>query len=92
MLDSFALNSAALAPEGIMMGPIAPTLRATMAGTSISLSWPQWSGPMNLYSTASLNPPASWQAVTNLPVGASGQWSLSLPVTGSARFFRLQWP
>jgi len=92
MLDSFALNSAALAPEAIVASPVTPTLRATMAGASINLSWPQWSGPMNLYSTASLNPPAPWLVVTNVPTAASGQWTLSLLSTGPGRFFRLQWP
>ena len=91
-LDSFALNSVALSPEAVMAGPVPPTLRANIAGSSITILWPQWAGPMNLYSTPSLNPPATWAVVTNVPAAAGGQWNLSLPLSGSARFFRLQWP
>lgn len=92
LIDSFALNSTALSSDAVFAGPVPPTLRASVTGGSINLSWPQWAGPINLYSTASLNPPSAWLVVTNVPTGASGQWNLSLPVTGSARFFRLQWP
>jgi hypothetical protein len=92
MIDAFALNSAALAPEAVLAGPVPPTLRATTSGSLINLSWPQWAGPMNLYAAMNLNPPTTWLLVTNVPTGASGQWTLSLPLSGSARFFRLQWP
>jgi hypothetical protein len=71
-------------------------LNFALAGTNLVVSWPAYPAGFTLLSTASLAPPANWSAVA-APVSlntVTGQNSVTVPVAGSAQFFRLQrpWP
>lgn len=59
---------------------------------AVSLSWPQWASSLVLYSTTNLNPPVAWSPVTGALVSSNGTITLSLPLTNSSRFYRLQSP
>jgi len=55
------------------------------------LSWPgAISNTVTLEETASLRPPVSWTASTNVPVLTSGQWVVTEPSPKALRFYRLK--
>src|SRR5262249_32058133 len=63
-------------------------LSITPAGTNIALSWsPSFSG-YQVQSTPSLGSP-NWAAVGGTPVLANDQYTLLLPATSPAAYFRL---
>lgn len=70
--------------------PVALTI-VSLDPNLISLSWPTNGGAFGLYSAPTLTPPVQWSAVTNTPVLANGQWSVTLSRSASdASFYRLQ--
>jgi hypothetical protein len=74
--------------------PQSPALRfSSTAGSSIAFAWPDWAGPMPLYTATNLTPPVVWSRVTNEPGLIGDGWSLTLPIPSNGqRFFRLQTP
>jgi hypothetical protein len=61
------------------------------AGNLLQFSWQQNAYNLQLAQTTNLNPPTSWQAVTNPATLLNGQWNLSLPQPPEAwQFYRLQ--
>jgi hypothetical protein len=62
-------------------------VRAT--GNSITLSWPLAATGYQLQSATNLLAPVAWAIVTNSPATNGGQLVLSLPVSGTQRYFRL---
>ena len=77
--------------ELIQVGPVqtSPLLNVTLSGQEVILSWPQIAGAYHLETTTNLVPPASWGAVTNVPLPVSGQNAVTLPIAGWQEFFRL---
>lgn len=70
-----------------------PTISLSRAGANITLSWPTNSASYTLYRASSLVSPVTWTQVTNAPIQANGQWSLTLtPAPAGATFYRLQTP
>ncbi len=68
---------------GVRLDPIPPVLLLEQAGTNVVVSWqPAWPG-LALEATDNLSS-TNWQAI---PTGGRSQ--VSLPKTGSQRFFRL---
>jgi hypothetical protein len=60
------------------------------SGNALRLAWPASSGSFKLYMAASLEVPAGWAAVTDLPLLLGDQWVVTLSLTGRASFYRLQ--
>ena len=88
-LDSVVLSSAALWPEQTL---VAPPLDAVVADQALRLSWPPWGAGFALWSVSEITGTAPWSPVVQEPEVADGLWTLSMPVAGSKRFYRLQWP
>ena len=66
-------------------------LSATLpSSNALRLAWPASSGSFNLYSASPLNAPVGWTLVTDSPVLLGDQWVVTLSVTDSASFYRLQ--
>ncbi len=88
-LDSVVLSSAALWPEQTL---VAPPLDAVVADQALRLSWPPWGAGFALWSVSEITQTAPWSPVVQEPEVADGFWTLSMPVAGPRRFYRLQWP
>jgi hypothetical protein len=67
-----------------------PQLGATPAVSNLVLSWPTNATGFALQSTANLLPPAVWTTVSAAPVIVSTNYMLTIPSSGSQRFFRLE--
>lgn len=73
-------------------GPANVTISAQLSANQLVISWPEaGSTGFNLQGTDSLSP-ANWQAVPGTPTSANGQLSMTVPTSGSGRFFRLTRP
>lgn len=71
---------------------IEPALSFSASGTGYNLSWPQWAGNLDLYTSTNLASPSAWTLVTNSPVISNNQFILTLPMTNTGQFYRLQPP
>jgi arabinan endo-1,5-alpha-L-arabinosidase len=94
MLGSVSLNSSPLPLAQLTAPPPTTTLPAitvTPASNGLILSWPQWAGGTDLYTTTNLSAPA-WTPVTNLPTSVSNIFAITLPTTNFMQFYRLQSP
>jgi len=59
----------------------------------VTLSWPTWAANYRVYTTPTLLPPRSWQALTNAPATNNNAVYIDLPLaTGAQQFFRLGYP
>ncbi len=87
-LSSVSLNSSALSLSQINSAPV--FLNASISGNGLVLTWPQWAGSLNLYGAINLAFPAIWMPVTNAPVISNNNLTVTLPMTNSAQFYRLQ--
>jgi len=82
----------------VSLGPLGsrPTLdwlSQSVAGqVLITLSWPTNAAGYTLQSTFNLTPPATWMDSTNTPVVMGAQFTVTNPVSGPARFYRLTKP
>jgi hypothetical protein len=68
-----------------------PSITATQTLNGLNLSWPQWAGAMELCTTTDLTASA-WTVVTYTPAGSNDLFTLTLPMTNSVQFYRLQSP
>jgi hypothetical protein len=73
-----------LSQAEVSVSPTRPTLTVTVSGTNLLLSW-QGTPTSKLQSSASLAP-ANWADVP----GTTGVSSATVPITGTAGFFRVQ--
>ena len=71
---------------------IEPALSFSASGTGYNLSWPQWAGNLDLYTSTNLASPSAWTLITNSPVISNNQFILTLPMTNTGQFYRLQPP
>jgi hypothetical protein len=67
-----------------------PRIGAINQGGSLLLSWPAAPSGFLPESAYTLSP-TNWVAITNQPVLTNGQYLLSIPITGTNQFFRLQY-
>lgn len=67
-----------------------PVLSAVVQGSNLVLSWPAAATGFNLESTTSLTPPVVWTPVTVPPVTVNGQKTVTIPIGGGNRLFRLR--
>lgn len=66
-----------------------PRLMAESAGGQVLLSWTA-ANTFGIESRNSLSPSGQWSAVTNVPSQTGDKWTVSLPTTNSAAFYRLR--
>jgi alpha-L-arabinofuranosidase len=98
ILDEFRIWNGALTPLQIaasqVLGPNqvlsanSPTLAAAISGTNLTLSWPLAAAGFTLESTTNLAANA-WTSVSATPQIVSSQCQATVPLSGSAQFFRL---
>ena len=70
-----------------------PELRATLAGSSLSLTAPEDATYFSLHSATNLAPPVNWIPDNTPAILSSNQWRVTLPVpTNGARFYWLRAP
>jgi hypothetical protein len=69
---------------------IAPVLAVNHGSPNLLLTWPGWAASLKLYSATNLVPPIQWTIVTNAAAPSNGSQTLTLPMDGGSRFFRLQ--
>jgi hypothetical protein len=68
-----------------------PTVSAAQSGGGITISWPQWAGTLELYTTTNLAD-TDWTLVTNTPASSNNLFSITIPATNFMQFYRLQSP
>jgi hypothetical protein len=68
-----------------------PSLGLAAAEGMFTLTWPGWATDWLLHSATNLVPPVEWTPVPGSATSNAGQWSVTVPVEGEARFFRLQY-
>jgi alpha-galactosidase len=67
-----------------------PAISTIYVNTNITFSWPVTASSFSLFSATNLlQPPASWNTVTNATASSNGQVSLTLSPIGRATFYRL---
>jgi hypothetical protein len=67
-----------------------PQLTLMRNGANVVISWPASVSGYHLFSTTSLNPPVVWSMVAQSAAPNGSQLSLTMPITGTNTFFRLQ--
>jgi arabinan endo-1,5-alpha-L-arabinosidase len=90
-LDSVWLGSEALTLDDILHGFFQPRLTATLAGNSFRLSWPDWAGPLRLYSSPDMDA-GNWAFNATTLTASNGFLTAMIPLSSARQFFRLQWP
>jgi uncharacterized delta-60 repeat protein len=73
--------------------PSSPSGSLAISGkgaNQVELWWPTNFGNVVLQSTDRLSDPHQWLDVADLPVSSNGGFSVTLPVAGASRFFRLR--
>ena len=81
----------ALGPNQLIGSSTSVSLSASVSGGNLVLKWPTTSALVTLMSSPVLGAGAVWTPVANtLTTDGSGNYQMSVPMTGSARFFRLQ--
>lgn len=68
------------------------TLQAKRVGDTMLLSWPAAATDITLQTTSSLTPPVSWTDVLQAPVFVGVQATVTAPITGGTRWYRLNQP
>ena len=72
-------------------GWVQPVLTiAKLGGRDVTLSAPAEAEYFQLFVATNLTTAADWLPVTNAPALSSNLWEVTLPVTNTARFYRLQ--
>lgn len=89
LLDREVALSYAAGPDTLPDFSPPPVLTARIEGDNILIEWPASATGYALHTSNQLGPNASWTAVGQAPVEANGMLRVSLPITGSAAFYRL---
>ena len=70
-----------------------PQLKLQRTDNQMVFSWPDTGASYRLCVATNLEPAAGWTVMTNVPVLAGGQWSVTTPVSSARQqFFRLVQP
>jgi hypothetical protein len=85
-MDSVQISSQTLPVEQIT----AASIGISNGASTVTLNWPSWTNGLSLYAADS--PSSNWVSVANPLITTNGINFLTLPVTNSQRFFRLQLP
>jgi hypothetical protein len=81
----------ALGPNQLIGTSTTVSLSASLSGGNLMIAWPTNSALVTLISSPVLGPGAVWTSVnTGSLVVVGGNYQMTIPAAGSARFFRLQ--
>ena len=81
----------ALGPNQLIGTSTTVSLSASLSGGNLMIAWPTNSALVTLISSPVLGPGAVWTSVnTGSLVVVGGNYQITIPAAGSARFFRLQ--
>ncbi|HSU52581.1 MAG TPA: hypothetical protein VLT36_00820, partial [Candidatus Dormibacteraeota bacterium] len=70
--------------------PLAPpTLNVAQSGPNAVLTWPSFYSTDFVLQSRSNLISGTWGSVTNVPAISGSNWTVTVPLSGSARFFRL---
>lgn len=86
-LQAIALNDA-MGPAHYVELSANPTLRASKSGNNLVLSWPGADYNFTVQARTNLSL-GSWTPLTNVPALVGTNWQVTLPNSGTAKFFRL---
>ncbi len=86
--DAAVAGSFAAGPNALL-APL-PSINVALSGGSAVLTWPLNAPGFRLESTTNLQPTTVWSTVTNAPGIQNGQHTVTVPVSNSIQFFRLQ--
>jgi hypothetical protein len=97
-VDEFRIYNGVMSPDEVaatqIIGPnfpLNPTLTATSAGGSITLSWPtNYASTFTLVKSSAAGAGASWSPVGTAPTVAGANYQIAVPQTNAALFFRLR--
>jgi hypothetical protein len=67
----------------------APALSIARLNNSVVISWPVSTMSFQLQESTGLSEPNGWSAVAQLPITNGDQVSVTVPMNGPRRFFRL---
>ena len=70
--------------------PARPPLAIRQAGTNVVISWHTNYTCWTLYSTTNLTLPTTWTLVSPAPTSVLGYNTVTNPINGYRRFYRLQ--
>ncbi|HEV2436959.1 MAG TPA: LamG-like jellyroll fold domain-containing protein [Verrucomicrobiae bacterium] len=82
----------ALGPNQLRGTSTSVSLAVTQSAGNMVFSWSTNSALVDLFASPVLGPGATWTRVTGPLTLSGGNYNLSLPMSGSARFFRLSSP
>lgn len=83
-------NTSVLIPENtLFLVHTLPDLRITAGESEVTLSWPRPSDGFVLQTATNLNVSDGWTRVVDTPVILDDRFTVSLPATNDARFYRL---
>jgi hypothetical protein len=85
---AIALNDA-VGPANYIQLSANPTIKASLSGGSIILSWPASDFNFAVQAKSGVTSATSWSTLTNQPALVGTNWQVSLPSTGAARFLQL---
>ena len=86
--DAAIAASFAAGPDALI-APV-PALNAVLSGNSLILSWPINAPGFTLQWATNLGPGAIWTPILTAPLLQNGQHTISLPISNTNLFFRLQ--
>jgi hypothetical protein len=86
---TFTLEGGSLAMFVVVQTAGAPMLTLTRVGGDVVLSWPVTAIGFELEQAGNLSAP-SWSGAGATPVIVGDHYQVTLPATGSSKFFRLQ--
>ena len=69
---------------------LSPKLEVRRSAGSLTVQWPTNAVGFTLQSTPSLTPPVTWIDSTNPPAVIGGQFTVTIPFSSGAKFFRLR--
>jgi probable HAF family extracellular repeat protein len=75
--------------DAFLLNPL-PVISFNLSGGSVTLAWPtNFASGFTLESTTNLASPVVWTALTNAPNVVNGQSTVTIPVSGTQMYFRL---
>ncbi len=80
----------ALGPDQLIGTATNVSLTITAAGGNLTVTWPTTSALVSLVSSPVLGSGAVWSAVNGALTAAGGEYQMTVPISGSAQYFRLQ--
>jgi hypothetical protein len=98
LIDRVRISNTALAPSDLDSDPLNPKvvnppvrLAVGRSGSNITISWPD-AGTSGYILEFTDRLPGGWSAETAAPTVAGGQKSVTIPMSGAMRFYRLRRP